>query len=140
VQVPQPPAAGDRSVVRQVRSVLFSEPLLGATRVRPKGLTKARLIGGLLGHWGAFVTRNMTEPLPPTTLFLAATTADIRLFAKPLFGDLYEIGRWKKGSYRASVNGSRLDLELERLGHVTLFGGAPEVVALVVQAAAGPAL
>ena len=127
-------------MLRQVRSVLFSEPLLGATRVRPKGLTKARLIGGLLGHWGAFVTRNMTEPLPPTTLFLAATTADVRLFAKPLFGDLYEIGRWKKGSYRASVNGSRLDLELERLGHVTLFGGAPDVAALVVQAAAGPVL
>ena len=54
---------------------------------------------------------------------------------------MFEIGRWKKGSYRASLSPTavslRLDLELERLGHVRLFGGRDvrPVFELVVQGA-----
>src|SRR5438105_14300988 len=43
VQIPRPPAAGDAGVVKHLRSVLFSEPILRAARVRPKGYAIARL-------------------------------------------------------------------------------------------------
>jgi hypothetical protein len=98
----------------------------------------------LLGWWAPLLARRATEPLPPTRLYLAVTTVDIRLFAKPPLADPFEIGRWKKGSYRASVRqaalGLRLDLDLERLGQVTLNGGREvgPVFNLVLQDAAGP--
>ncbi len=63
----------------------------------------------------------------------------------------FEIGRWKKGTYRASIRegGFRLalDLELEGLGRVRLHSGprflagqARAVFDLVVQGAGGPAI
>ena len=143
VDVPRPRAIGHQSVVKQLRSVLFSESILAAASVRPKGYLKVAF-APLLGWWAPLLARRATEPLPPATLYLAVTTADIRLFAKPLLADPFEIGRWKKGSYRASVRqaalGLRLDLDLERLGQVTLNAGrgVGPVFNLVLQDAAGP--
>ena len=133
-------AVGHASVVRQVRSVLFSEVILGAARVRPKGYTWATL-SLALGWFAPLLTRRATDPLPPSVLYLAVTEADIRLFGKPSFSDLFELGRWTKGSYRATVRrsalGLKLDLDLERLGPVTVFGcrDVAPVFELVVQGA-----
>lgn len=140
MQVPRPPAIGHQSVVRQLRSVLFSEPILGAASVRPKGYMKLAL-APLLGWWAPLLARRATEPLPPTLLYLAVTTVDLRLYSKPSLSTPFEIGRWKKGSYRASAGKARfslqMDLELERLGQVRVFGGrdAQPVFDLVVQGA-----
>jgi hypothetical protein len=140
MQVSRPPAAGHQSVVAELRSVLFSEPILGAVSVRPKGYLKVAL-APMLGWWAPYFARRATDPLPPTILYLAVTPVDIRLFSKPGWGDPFEIGRWKKGSYRASTGETRfglsLDLELERLGRVRVFArrDARPVFDLVVQAA-----
>ena len=90
MQIPRPQAVGDQSVVKQLRSVLFSEPILGAMYVRPKGFWKVAFAPAL-GWWAPYLARRATDPLPPTILVLAATTVDIRLFSKPSFGDLFEI-------------------------------------------------
>ncbi len=121
----------------QLRSILFSEPLLGAAEVRPRGYGKV-IFASLLGWAGPIVARRATEPLPPTILYLAVTSADIRLFSKPPFADPFEIGRWKKGSYRASLDGRRLTLEVARLGRVTVTAGtsARPVFDLVMQGSA----
>lgn len=126
--------------MKLVRSVLFSEVLLGAASVRPKGYRWATLSLSL-GWFAPLLTRRATDPLPPSVLYLAVTEADIRLFGKPSFSNMFEIGRWRKGSYRASAGKARfslqLDLDLERLGPVRLFG-APDVQPvfdLVVQGA-----
>ncbi len=75
MQVPRLPAAGDASVVKELRSVLFSEPILAAVSVQPKGYTKAALLR-LLG-WallaGPLIAKRATEPLPPTILYIAVT-------------------------------------------------------------------
>ncbi|HKW59727.1 MAG TPA: hypothetical protein VJR46_08245 [Candidatus Dormibacteraeota bacterium] len=141
VQVPRPPATGDAYVVKQLREILFSEPILGAAAVRPKGYLKGLALNLLFGWAGPMLARRATEPLPPTLLYLAVTPVDVRLFAKPLIGDAFEIGRWKKSAYRASAVGDRLDMLLTRLGRVTMFGdrAARPVIDLVVQGAAGPA-
>ena len=140
VEIPRPRPIGDQSVARQLRSVLFSEVLVGAAVVRPKGYAKV-VLAHFLGWAGPFFARRATEPLPPTLLYLAVTPVDFRLFSKPLFADPFEIGRWKRGTYRASFDGRRLVLELERLGRVMVIAGssARPVVDLVVQGAAAPA-
>ncbi len=143
MEVPRPPAIGHQSVVKQLRSVLFSEVILAAASVRPKGYMKVAL-APLLGWWAPYFARHATDPLPSTILYLAVTPVDIRLFSKPGLSDPFEIGRWKRGSYRASVNESglslKIDLELERLGRVRVLArkDVRPVVDLVVQGAAGP--
>ena len=138
MQVPRPPAVGDQSAVAQLRSVLFSEPILGATVVRPKGYLKVAF-AALLGWAGPIVARRATEPLPPTSLLLAVTPVDVRLFSRSAWSGVFEIGRWKKGEYRASADRTSLELEVERLGRITLLRpSAPQVFEMVVQGAAGP--
>ena len=134
MQVPRPAAVGDRNAVRQLRSVLFSEAILGATTARPKGYWLVTL-SWLLGWFGPLLARGATRPLPPAIVYIAVTPVDIRLFSKPKLSNLFEIGRWKKGAYRASVKGERLTLELERLGAVELICArdAQPVVALVLE-------
>ena len=140
MQIARPPADGDQYVVGQLRSILFSEPILGAAAVRPKGYAKGVALNLLFGWAGPLLARRATEPLPPTTLYLAVTPVDIRLFSKPVFGDSFEIGRWKKQSYRATATGNRLELLLQRLGRVTVSGDrtARPVIELVVDGAVGP--
>ena len=134
VQIPRPPALGDQSVVAQLRSVLFSEAILGATSARPKGYRQVTL-SWLLGWFGPLLARRATRPLPPAIVYIAVTPVDIRLFSKPKLSNLFEIGRWKKGSYRASAKGKSLSLELEGLGAVELICArdARPVVALVLE-------
>ena len=146
MEVPRPPAIGHQSVVKQLRSVLFSEVILAAASVRPKGYMKVAL-APLFGWWAPYFARHATDPLPSTILYLAVTPVDIRLYSKPgISSDPFEIGRWKKGSYRASANESglslKIDLELDRLGRVRLLAGKDvrPVVDLVLQGAAGPAI
>ena len=139
MQVPRPPAVGDANVVKQLRSVLFSEPILGATSVRPKGFIKV-VFASFLGWAGPLIARRATEPLPPNLLYLAVTPVDVRLFSKSPWADAFEIGRWKKGSYRASATTTRLEMEVERLGRITLLRpSANAVFEMVVAGAAGPA-
>jgi hypothetical protein len=140
VQIPRPAAVGDAHVVKQLRPILFSEPILGAAEVRPKGYLKGLALNLLLGWAGPLLARRATEPLPPTLLYLAVTPVDIRLFSKPLIGDAFEIGRWNKTSYRATATGNRLELLLQGLGRVTMTGDrtARPVIDLVVEGAVGP--
>lgn len=143
MQIPRPPAVGHQSVVKQLRSVLFSEPILGAAGLRPKGYMWTALAPAM-GWWAPYLARRATGPLPPTILYLAVTPVDIRLFSKPRLSEPFEIGRWKKSSYRASLGesglGLKMDLELERIGRVRMFSGkdARPVLEMVVQGAAGP--
>ncbi len=145
MQVPRPPAIGHQAVVKRLRSVLFSESILAAASVRPKGFMKV-LLAPAFGWWAPYLARHATDPLPPNFLYLAVTPVDIRLFSKRGFSDPFEIGRWKKGSYRASSGETpfslKIDLELERLGRVRLYArkGVRPVVDLVLQGAAGPAV
>jgi hypothetical protein len=145
VQIPQPKPIGDAPVARQLRSVLFSESLLAAALVRPKGYAKV-IVSHFLGWAGPLMAKRATEPLPPTVLYLAVTSVDIRLFSKPLFGGPFEVGRWKKSTYRALLRESgltlKLDLDVARLGRVTVTSSraARPVLDLVVQAASGPVL
>ena len=145
MQIPRPPAVGHQSVVNQLRTVLFSEPILGAADVRPKGYLRLAF-APLFGWWAPILARRATEPLPPTPLCVAVTPVDIRMFSRAGFRDLFEIGRWKKGSYRASAGearlGLKLDLELERLGRVRVYANrsARPVFDLIVQSASGPVI
>jgi hypothetical protein len=146
VDVPRPPVIGNPSIVRQLRSVLFSEPILGAAGVRPRGLTKATVLTLLLGWIGPLLARRATDPLPPTLLYIAVTTVDIRIFSKPTFAEPFEVGRWNRGSYLATIREGglslKLELELERLGRVTLSAAKSvrPVFDLVVQGARGPVI
>ena len=138
-------AAGDQRVATALRSVLFSEVIVGAASVRPKGFT-TRTIVLSLGWFAQYFTRKATDPLPPTILYLAVTPVDIRLFSKPGLAAPFEIGRWKNGSYRASIGDSflslRLDLDLERLGRARVYANRSmrPVFELVVRGAAGPVI
>jgi hypothetical protein len=140
MQIPRPAAVGDQQVVARLRQILFSEPILGAATVRPKGYAKGVALNLLLGWAGPLLARRATEPLTPTLLYLAVTPVDIRLFSKPLLDDAFEIGRWQRSGYRASATGRRLDMQVGRLGRVTMFGdrAAQPVIDLVVQGASGP--
>ena len=145
MEIARPKPIGHASVARQLRSILFSEALVGAALVRPKGYSRV-VLSQFLGWAAPFVAKRATEPLPPTILYIAVTTVDVRLFAKPLFADPFEIGRWKKSAYRASLRESgltlKLDLEVEGLGRVTVTSGrdARAVLGLVVQGASGPVM
>jgi hypothetical protein len=140
MQIARPPAVGHQHVVKKLRPILFSEPILGAAEVRPQGYLKCVALNFLFGWAGPLMARRATEPLPPTILYLAVTPVDVRLFCSPLWGDAFEIGRWQKSGYRASADGGRLDMQLGRLGRVTMFGdrAARPVIDLVVQGASGP--
>jgi hypothetical protein len=138
---------GDASVVRLLRTVIFSG-IEGAAVVYPNGLTRVHL-SGVFGALGPMVAMRATDPLPATPLYIAVTPDDIRLFGRPRRSSPFEIGRWKKGSYRASIQErafrSRLDLELDKLGRIRLCtrlrpfaGPARRVLELIVQSASGP--
>jgi hypothetical protein len=143
----RPPPVGDPSAVKALRSVIFTG-IEGAAGVYPNGYTKVRL--ARLSHYlGPLFVVHATDPLPASPLYIAVTPDDFRIFGRPMFSIPFEIGRWKKGSYRASIVaagiGLKLDLELERFGRVRLLTGlraghARPVFDLVVQGASGPVL
>ena len=145
--IPKPPAVGDTGVVQELRAVVISEPILGGASARPKGFVKAQVLTAA-GWFGPLLARRATDPLPATPIYVAVTPNELRLFSKTLGLPPYEIGRWRNRTYRASLTRSRgwhhLDLDLQRLGRVTLHRGtffgraAAEVFDLVVQNAAGP--
>ena len=145
VQIPRPPVIGDRGAADELRSVVISESLIGAATARPKGLFGAQWLW-LAGWARPWLARRATAPLPATPIYVAVTSNELRLFSKSLGLPPYEIGRWR--NYRASLTESRgtlkLELQLERLGRVTLIRGpfigkpARAVFNLVVQHAAGP--
>jgi hypothetical protein len=145
----RPPPIGHRSAIKQLRRVIFVG-IEGAAVVYPKGFMRKRLTP-MLGGLGPLMTAHTTDPLPDTPLYIAMTPDDFRIFGRPGLSVPFEVGRWKKGTYRASIaeGGLRLalDLELEGLGRVRLnsrprfLGGhARAVFELVVQGAAGPAI
>jgi hypothetical protein len=149
MEVAHPTPIGDASAVRLLRSVIFTG-IEGAAVVYPKGLTRVQLSGGF-GAFGPMVAVHATDPLPATPLFIAVTPEDIRLFGRPRFSTPFEIGRWKKRTYRASILEGVLRfsivLELETLGRIRLntrfrafAGSARQVLDLVVQNASGPAV
>lgn len=147
VQIPRPAAVGDKDALQELRAVVISEPLLAGAVARPKGFARAQL-SLLAGFAGPYFGRRATHPLPPTPLYIAVTPVDLRLFSKSLGLPPYEIGRWRNRTYRATLTTSRrrlqLDLDLERLGRVTvlrgpLFGVATRAVfELVERNASGP--
>jgi hypothetical protein len=105
----------------------------------------------MLGGLGPLMTAHTTDPLPDTPLYVAMTPDDFRIFGRPMFSTPFEIGRWKKGTYRASIGEGifrlRLDLELEGLGRIRLnsasrlfAGQVRPVFDLVVQNASGPVI
>src|SRR5260370_27032654 len=121
----RPPPIGHPSAVKQLRAVIFVG-IEGAAVVYPKGFTRKRLtppFGGL----GPLVTAHATDPLPDSRLPIAMTPDDFRIFGKPMMSSPFEVGRWRRGTYRASIRegGFRLalDLELEGLGRVRLHSG-----------------
>lgn len=144
-----PQAIGHRSAIKQLRSVIFVG-IKGAAVVYPKGFTRKRLMP-MLGGLGPLMTAHTTDPLPDSPLYIAMTPDDLRIFGRPLLSTPFEIGRWKNGTYRASIADSglrlALDLELEGLGRVRLHSGprflargARSVFDLVVQSASGPVI
>lgn len=145
----RPPPVGHESAIKLLRTVVFVG-IEGAAVVYPKGFTRKRLMP-MLGGLGPLMTAHTTDPLPDTRLYIAVTPDDFRIFGRPGLSTPFEIGRWKKRTYRASIaeGGLRLalDLELEGLGRVRLNSGprfwagqARAVFDLVVQGASGPAI
>src|SRR5260370_17019347 len=109
-------AIGDASAVKGVRSVIFAG-IEGAASVYPRGYTKVRL--ARLSHYlGPLFVIHATDPLPASPLYIAVTPDDFRIFGRPAFSIPFEIGRWKKWSYRPSIPaspiGPNLDLNLSR--------------------------
>lgn len=145
----RPPAIGQRSAIEQLRKVIFVG-IEGAAVVYPKGFMRKRLTP-MLGGLGPLMTVHATDPLPDSSLYIAMTPDDFRIFGRPPFSSPFEIGRWKRRTYRASIaeSGLRLtlDLELEGLGRIRLHSGprffarkARSVFDLVVQGASGPVI
>jgi hypothetical protein len=145
----RPPPVGDPSAVKALRSVIFTG-IEGAAVVYPKGFTRKRLTP-VFGGLGPLLSAHATDPLPDTRLYAATTPDEFRIFGGPMMSSPFEIGRWKKGTYRASIaeGGIRLalNLELEGLGRVRLNSGprflaghARAVFDLVVQGASGPVI
>jgi hypothetical protein len=141
----RPPPIGDPSAVKALRSVIFTG-IEGAASVYPRGYMKVRL-AHLIHYLGPLFVVHATDPLPASPLYIAVTSDDFRIFGRPAFSIPFEIGRWKKASYRASIAatgiGLKLDLDLERFGRVRLVTGlragyARPVFDLVVQCASGP--
>ena len=120
-----PEPLGQESAIKQLRPVLFGT-IRGAATVRPRGYMSASL-GRLLGWLGPLLTVHATDPLPATLLYIAVTPDDFRIYGKPMGSGPFEIGRWSRGSYRASIPTKglslKLDLELERLGRIRLIFG-----------------
>ena len=145
----RPPAIGEASAIKALRSVIFTG-IDGAAVVYPKGLMRKRLAPAM-GWLGPLLTIHATDPLPNSILYIAVTPEDFRIFGRVMFSLPFEIGRWKKGSYRASIVDSglrlKLDLELEKLGRIRVLSGlrafsgpARQVFELVVQNASGPVI
>jgi hypothetical protein len=122
----------------------------GAASVYPKGYMKVRL-RSLLGWLGPMLTAHATDPLPASLRYLAVTPDDMRIFGRAMGSTPFEIGRWKKWSYRASIAESglrfKLYLEVDRLGRIcletrlrALAGTTRSVFDLVVQSASGPVM
>ncbi len=146
----RPPAIGDVSAIKALRSVIFTG-IEGAAAVYPKGFLRKRLASA--GGWlGPLLTVHASDSLPNTILYIAITPEDFRIFGRAMFSLPFEIGRWKKRSYHASIVDSglrlKLDLELEKLGRIRVMtvglrmfsGPARKVFELVVQSAAGPVM
>ncbi|MFI5283329.1 MAG: hypothetical protein ACHQ0J_09395 [Candidatus Dormibacterales bacterium] len=143
-----PEPLGQPSAIKQVRQVVFTDILAAAT-VFPKGYLKRQVAQGF-GWSGGLLAARATDPLPPTPLYIVMTPTELRLLAvsgwrKPP----YELGRWNRLTYRASIpeRGAflKLDLDLERLGRIQVFAGLRNlrrevrpVFELVVQCASGP--
>lgn len=135
-------------MVKALRQIIFTG-IDGAAAVYPRGLMKVRFMPRLWG-FGPLLTVHSTDPFPATRLYVAVTPDEFRIFSRATMSSPFEIGRWKKGLYRASIRDSGLrlylDLELEGLGRVSLMSGlrlfarhVRPVFDLVVQGAAGPA-
>jgi hypothetical protein len=135
-------------VIKRVRKIVLL-PIEGAVSARPRGLATYGFARALLGWLGPFVAKRATDPLPPSGVYVVVTKDDFRILCHSTMADTFELGQWKKGTYRASSPPGglfpRLDLELERLGRVRLFGGlrlygpqTQQVFDLVVNSAAGP--
>lgn len=150
MEIRRPEPVGDPAAIMQLQKVVFIG-IEGALRVSPRGLGRvraARMLGGLLTVAAAvapLLTIHATDPLPATWIYLVMTTEDLRLYAaeKPP----YEIGRWPKDTYRASVSmdGRSLHLELDRLGTIRIDAErrseqTRNVFDLVVRSAAGPVM
>ncbi len=143
----RPPPVGDPSAIKLLRSVIFTG-IEGAAAVYPSGFLRKRWAPGS-GWLGRFITVEAAAPLPNSRVYVAVTSDDLRIFGRPMFSSPFEIGRWEKGSYRASIPDSgvllKLDLELEQLGRVRVMSGlrvysgaARQVFDLVVRYASGP--
>lgn len=150
VEIHKPEPVGDQGVIRKLQKVVFIG-IEGAVGVSPRGLTRvrvARMLGGFMTIAAAvlpLLTIHATDPLPATSIYLVVTTEDMRLYAAETTP--YEIGRWPKHTYRASVSaeGRSLDLEVDRLGVIHLnavrrSGPTSAVFDLVVRYAAGPVM
>ena len=96
-----PKPIGQSFVVKELRPLIFVG-IEGAAIVRPKGYIFVSL-AGLLGWLGPLLTVYATDPLAATHLYIAVTPDDFRIFSKPRLSSPFEIGRWKKGCYRASI-------------------------------------
>lgn len=139
---------GQRSAFRKLRTVVFT-PIVAAATVYPQryGFRHAAHIFGALGR--AWALRSI-GPLPDTALYIAMTQSELRLYAKSgRSSPPFEIGRWARLTYRASVRDRgpflKLDLELERLGRIQVSAGlrvfvrdVEPVFQLVSDGASGP--
>jgi len=139
---------GQPSAAKALRQVVFTDILAAAT-IFPKGYVKWT-IATMFGWSGRAFATHATDPLPSTALYIVVTPDDFRMFAKSGWRQPpYEIGRWVRKTYRASVptRGAflKLDLDVERLGRLQVFAGlrrfrreVEPVFQLVVESASGP--
>jgi hypothetical protein len=144
----KPEPVGDPSAIKQLGAVVFVG-IEAALKVTPRGLGRVRAIR-MLGGFGTvlaavlpLLTIHATDPLPQIPIYLVLTPEELRLYAAEKLP--YEIGRWRKRTYHATVSadGGTLDLKLERLGVVHLDAErrsvhTRNVFDLVVGSAAGP--
>jgi len=148
VDLHKPEPVGDPSAIKQLGAVVFVG-IEGAIKVTPRGLGRVRairLLGGLSTVLAAVLplfTTHATDPLPQIPIYLVVTPEELRLYAAEKLP--YEIGRWPKRTYHATVSadGSTLDLKLERLGIIHLDAErrsvqTRKVFDLVIGGAAGP--
>jgi hypothetical protein len=142
-----PRPLGHSWVAKELGTFVFSAPILGAIQAAPKGLLLVS-VSRLLGALGPLLAKNATSPLPASYVYLAVTDRDLRLYGKAFGAVPFELGRWNKFNYGASLRarGLRvsLDLALEGLGHVSLltpryFGAAAvqPVLDLVIEGRRG---
>jgi len=144
----KPEPLGQPFASRKLRQVVFTD-ILAAAAVFPKGYMRTS-VAHMFGWLGRLAATHATDPLPATALYLAVTPDDFRIFARSGWREPpYEIGRWSRRTYRASIpqQGAflKLDLDVERLGHIQVFAGlrrfrrdVEPVFELVAQGASGP--